>query len=86
MSKKPKTSYNHGTIVNIYIAHELGASSSNDNDPTLKSFLFGAVKLTKSTDINKCQYSGYGIGFARRSSFSLPNGGFGQTVIIFEQI
>ena len=54
MSKQPKTSYNHGTIVNIYIAHELGASSSNDNDPTLKSFLFGAVKLTKSTDINKC--------------------------------
>ena len=30
------TSYTHGTIVNIYIVFELGASGSNDNDPTQK--------------------------------------------------
>ena len=41
--KQPKISYTHGTIVNIYIACELGASSSNINDPTLKNCLLGAV-------------------------------------------
>ena len=53
------------------------------NDPTLKNCLFGAVTLTKNTDIDKYGYSGYGIGFDRRSSFSFPGGGFGQNVLIF---
>ena len=41
-------SYTHGAILNIYIAYELGASSSHNNDPTLKSCLFSAVTLTKT--------------------------------------
>ena len=45
--------------------------------------MFGAVTLTKNTDIDKYGYSGYGIGFDRRSSFSFPSGGFGQNIIIF---
>ena len=61
--------YNHKKIVNIYIVYELGASGSNNNDPTLKNCFFGAVALTKKTDIDKYGYSGYGIGFDRRSSF-----------------
>ena len=81
--KQSKISYTHGTIVNIYIVYELGASSSNDNDPTLKNCLFGAVTLTKNADIDKYGYSGYGIRFGRRSSFSFPGGGFGQNVLIF---
>ena len=48
----PKVSYTHGTIENIYIAYELGASSPNDNDPTLKNSLFSAVRLTTNADIN----------------------------------
>ena len=76
-------SYTHGAILNIYIAYELGASSSHNNDPTLKNCLFGAVTLTKNADIDKYGYSGYGIGFDRRSSFSFPGGGFGQNVLIF---
>ena len=44
----------------------------------------GAVKLTKNVDIDKYRYSGYGIGFYRRESFSSPGSGFGQNVIIFE--
>ena len=40
--------------------------------------------MIKNTDIDKYGYSGYGIGFDRRSSFSFPGGGFGQNVIIFE--
>ena len=66
--KQPKISYTHGTIVNIYIVYELGASSSSNNDPTLKDCLFGAVTLTKNADIDKCGYPGYGIGFNKRSS------------------
>ena len=75
--------YDYGHKVNVYIVYELGASSSNDSDPTLKNCLFGAVTLTKNTDIEKYGYSGFGIGFDRRSSFSFPGGGFGQNVLIF---
>ena len=46
--KQPKISYTHGIIVNIYIVYELGASSSNSNDPTLQNCLFGAVALTQT--------------------------------------
>ena len=81
--KQSKISYTHGKVVNIYIAFELGASSSNVNDPAIKNCLFGAVNLTKNADIGKYKYSGYGIGFGRRSSFSFPSGGFGQNVLIF---
>ena len=81
--KQSKISYAHGKVVNIYIVYELGASSSHNNDPTLKNCLFDAVTLTKNTDIDKYRYSGYGIGFDRRSSFSFPGGGFGQNVLIF---
>ena len=49
-----------------------------------KNCIFGAVTLTKNADIEKYKYSGYGIRFDRRSSFSFPSGGFGQNVLIFE--
>ena len=81
--KQPRVSYSHRTIVKIYIVYELGASSSHNNDPALKRCLFSAVILTKDADINKYGYSGYGIGFHRRSTFSFSGGGFGQNVIIF---
>ena len=44
--KQPKISYTHGKVVNIYIVFEVGASRSPDDDPTLKTCLFGAVTLT----------------------------------------
>ena len=47
----------------------------------LEHCLFGAVKLTKSIDIDKCEYSGYGIGFDRKGTFSFGNR-FGGSVII----
>ena len=64
----------------MYIVYELIASSSNNSNPTLKNCLFGAVTLTKNKDIEKYGYSGYGIGFDRKGSFSFPDGGFGQNV------
>ena len=81
--QQSKLTYTHKKIVNIYVVYELGASSFNVNDPTLKNCLSGAVTLTKNTDIDKYGYSGYGIGFDRRSSFSFPGGGFGQDILIF---
>ena len=69
--------------MNIYIVYELGASSSHDNDPTLKNGLFGGVTLTKNAAIDKYGYSGYGIGFDRRPSFLFSGGGYGQNILIF---
>ena len=62
---------------------DLCSSSSIINDPTLKNCLFGAVTLTKNSDIEKYGYSGYRIGFDRRGSFSFPGGGYVQNVLIF---
>ena len=81
--KQLKVTYTHRTTVHIYIVYELGASSSFNDDPTLKKSLLGAARLNKNPDIDKYQYLGYGIGFDRKSSFSIPGGGFGQNVIIF---
>ena len=39
--------------------------------------------MHQNANIDKYRYSGYGIGFDRRSSFSFPGGGFGQNVLIF---
>ena len=75
--------FNHKKVVNIYIVYELAASSSHASDTTIKNRLFGAVNLTKNADIEKYKYSGYGIGFDRRSSLSFPSGGFGQNVLSF---
>ena len=82
--QQPKVSYTHGIIVNIYIVYELSASSSHSDDPTPKNCLFDSVTLTKNADIDSYRYSGYGIEFDRKSSFSFPSSGFDQNVIIFE--
>ena len=81
--KQPKFMFTHKKVVNIYIVYELGASSSHDSDSTIKDCLFGAVTLTENANIEKYKYSGYGIGFDRRSSFSFTGGEFSQKVLIF---
>ena len=81
--RQPKVTYIHKKVVNIYIVYELSASSSNDNDATLKNCLFGAGTLTKNADIDKYKCSGYGIGFYRRSGFSFSGGGYCQNILIF---
>ena len=68
---------------NHCIVYELGAASSNGNDPILKNCLFGAVSLTKNADIDNNGYSGYKIEIDRRGSFSFPGGGIGQNLLIF---
>ena len=55
---KQSNRFTYTKTLNIYIADELKASSSNDNDPTLKNGLFGAVNLIKNAEIDKYRYSG----------------------------
>ena len=81
--KQPKISYTHGKVVNIYIVYELGASSSHNNDPTLKNCLFGAVTLTKNAIIDKYGYFGYWNEFEKRSSCLFPDDEFGQNLLMF---
>ena len=82
--KQDKVIYTHGKIVNIYIVYEINKKDNTIiSDPTLENCLFGAVTLTKQVNIDKYEYSGYGIGFDRKGSFSFSGGGYGQNVIIF---
>ena len=80
--KQDKVTYNQGPIVNIYTVYRL-IFNSVDFGLTVQNCLFGAVKLTKGADISKNKYSGYGIGFDSKESFTHPSGGYGRNVIIF---
>ena len=59
--KQDTATYNHGTIVNIYIVYEISKNYNISSYPTLENSLFGAVTLTKHDDIDQDEYSGYGI-------------------------
>ena len=63
-------------VLNICIVYDLD-SNLNTFDPTLQNCLFGVLKITKSSDIDKYQYSGYGIGFDSKGTFSHPTGSSG---------
>ena len=52
-------------------------------DFTLKNSLFGAVKIRKNVDTSKYSYSGYGISFDAKGSFSFGNRLKAKNVIIF---
>ena len=77
-----KVTHNHGKTVNTYIVYKLSPHTAS-TDFTIKNGLFGAVNLTRSSDFEKYQYSGYGISSDIRSSFTHPDGSYGVNVIIF---
>ena len=81
--KEEKMTFNHGKIVNIYIFYELEKSVNISSYPTLENCLFGAIKIAKHIDVNLYKYSGYGIGFDRKGSYSVGSE-IGRNVIIFE--
>ena len=91
--KSPKVGNNNLSPQINYYEHHLRVifsgskiSSSNINDYLLQNCLLGSVTLTRNADIDNYKYSGYGIGFDRKGSFSSSGGEFGQNVIIFVQI
>ena len=52
--RQSQVTYNHGPIVNIYIVYETTPDTKSSN------CLFGAIKLTKNSDVDEYKYSGYG--------------------------
>ena len=81
--KQDKVTFNHKTVVNIYIAHEIRLYPFKQSaDFTLGNSLFGDVKLTKNADFNKYKFSRYGISFDTQGCFSLSDGSrFGKNVM-----
>ena len=71
-----------GPIVNIYIVYRTSLKTINYSF-VLKNSFFGAIEITKNADVDKYKYSGYGIGFDRKGSYTHPDGGYGRNVIIF---
>ena len=66
----------------MYTVYEITSDYKDISYPTLENCLCGSVKLTKSADIDKYRYFGYGIGFNRQTSFSIANE-TSKNVIIF---
>ena len=80
--KQDKITFNHREIVNIYIVYEIDKIYTKTH-PTQVNCLFGAISITKNADIDKNEYSGYGIGFDRTGIYLQPDGSFGRNAIIF---
>ena len=59
-------------VIKLYISYTLNKWFGDLNTGfKLDNCLFGFVKLTENTDLDKYPYSGYGIGFNARLQFSL---------------
>ena len=72
-----------GGLANVFIVYQISKNINISDYPTLELCLFGAIKLTKNTDIDKYVYSGYAIRLDRHGNFSFPGTGLGRNVIIF---
>ena len=81
--KENKLGYAHGTIVNIYIVYELKNRTINNPDFTVLNGSFGAAKLTEDVNTSNYGYSGYGICFHGKPSFSFGNRIDTKNIIIF---
>ena len=68
---------------NISISKKVINLRNLNTDFTLCNCLFGSVKLTRNVDLEKCKYTGYGIGFDFCSRFLFTDGSFGKNVIVF---
>ena len=77
--KQDRVTFNHGKIVNIYIVYKItkiaNINGNRNSNLTVQNALFGAVSLTSNADVDIYKYSGYGIAFDRRRSFSFQGGG-----------
>ena len=67
MFKTTKNFIYSGKVVNIYIVYEKNKKDNTiGSDRTLENCLSGTVTLTKNVNIDKYEYSSYGIGLDRR--------------------
>ena len=82
MLKQDKITFAHGKTVNMCIVCEINLWDHRYEVYLCLDSLFDAVNLVKNADIYKYKYSGHGIGFDMRETFSVANG-FGKSVTIF---
>ena len=59
--KQDKLTFPHGSIMNIYIVYKINLWDRGYDDYPTENFLFGAVKLIKNANIEKCKYLVFGI-------------------------
>ena len=79
--KQNKFTFNN-KVLNICIIYDLD-STLNNFDPNLENCLFGSVKITKSSNINKYVYNVYGLAFYSKNVFKYSDGSFRNNAIIF---
>ena len=80
--KQEKITFNQVKTVNIHIVFEIERSVNISSYAPPENCLFCAVKLIKHVDVDLYKYSGYGIGFDRKGSYSIGNE-VDRNVIIF---
>ena len=80
--KEDQAKSEYDKIINIYFVYDLESNINSNPDFTVENCLFGAVRITKNTDVNKYKCSGYGIGFDGKGVFSHPTGSFGNNATI----
>ena len=51
--KQDSVTFNHGKVVNIYIAYEISKNINISDYPALENCLFRAVSLIKNADIDR---------------------------------
>ena len=73
---------NNNNAINIYCVYELQPITASRSDTfKIQNALFGAMQITKNTDISKYNYKGYGICFDERGTFghTIKEGNFDHT-------
>ena len=89
--KQNKLGYYHGGVINIYMVHKLNDLNNSEDlkirdttspDFTAQNCLFGGVKIIKDTNTSHYKYSGYGICFDGKGSFSFANRTDAKNVLI----
>ena len=80
--KQNKLGYYHGGVINIYCVYKLNDLNNTEDlkirdttspDFTAQNCLFGAVKIVKDINTSHYKYTGYGICFDGKGSFSFGN-------------
>ena len=69
--KEDKTKSEFDKIINIYIVYDLESNLNYNPDFTVENCLFGGVRVTKNTDVDKYKYSGYDTGFDGKGVFTI---------------
>ena len=67
-------------IITLYISYIINPWLRNlKADFMLNNCLFGSAKLTKNADLDKCEYTGYSIGFDSRSEYLFTDRSMGKS-------